>query len=234
MNTPTVLSRCLTASTRRFFLRSPRSFAPSLTAPAAASAPLVPRRTKITDELTHRSSDHMTFDPKFIRQEPEEERVNYRDIVETFGDLQFAAPTDAAEELEDVEFVASKDAAEWECVERLVPPELIPEVPERDSYPSGFVPTKVSPGTYPYHVARTPLNMLPVYTDHMGVNKVGLVTKLKKVDGDLFALKSELDAFLFERYNMEFICQVAEVYGRITYRGDFEADFKEFLIAKGF
>lgn len=233
MNTPTVLSRCLTSS--RLLLRSPRSFTPSLSAqPAAASAPLVPRRTKLTDELTHRSSDHMTFDPKFIRQEPEEERINYRDVVETFGDLQFTPPTDASDELEDVEFVASQDPAEWEFVERLIPPELIPQIPEKDSYPSGFVPAKVAPGTYPYHVARTPLNMLPVYADNYGTNKNALVTKLKRVDGDLFALKKELDEFLFERYQMEFICQVAEVYGRISYRGDFEMDFKEFLLMKGF
>ncbi len=33
---------------------------------------------------------------------------------------------------------------------------------------------------------------------------------------------------------MDFISQVAEVYGRVLFRGDFEEDFKEFLIEKGF
>ncbi len=40
--------------------------------------------------------------------------------------------------------------------------------------------------------------------------------------------------FLFPRYGMDFISQVAEVYGRVLFRGDFEEDFKEFLIEKGF
>lgn len=54
------------------------------------------------------------------------------------------------------------------------------------------------------------------------------------MDGDLFALRDALDAFLQERYGMEFISQVAEVYGKVVYRGDFEEDFKEFLLMQGF
>ena len=40
--------------------------------------------------------------------------------------------------------------------------------------------------------------------------------------------------FLDERYHLKFISRVAEVYGKVTFHGDFEVDFKEFLLQKGF
>ncbi|TRY68517.1 hypothetical protein TCAL_03267 [Tigriopus californicus] len=75
--------------------------------------------------------------------------------------------------------------------------------------------------------------MLPVYIHHNIKSQV-MRTKVARVDGDLFALRDDLKKFLFERYQMDFISQVGEVYGKVIFRGDFEQDFKEFLIAKGF
>ena len=78
--------------------------------------------------------------------------------------------------------------------------------------------------------------MLPVYVRLQGAkhHRNILYTQIKKCDGDLWAFKKDIDDFLKQRYNMDFICQVAEVTSSLRYRGDFEADFKEFLLAKGF
>ena len=132
-------------------------------------------------------------------------------------------------------FVVSRDPAEWAHVERLLPSfKLVPPCPSAgQDYPSGFRAPTAAPGQYAYHVRRTRNHMLPVFVRIWP--KDGLVvTKIKHADGDLFALRDDIDAFLKERYNMEFISQVAEVYGAVKYRGNFEEDFKEFLLQKGF
>ena len=44
------------------------------------------------------------------------------------------------------DFEVSKDPAEWEFVERLLPPDLVPRIPDLKEYPSGFRPARLSPG----------------------------------------------------------------------------------------
>ena len=61
-----------------------------------------------------------------------------------------------------------------------------------------------------------------------------MTTYINNCDGDLYKLRADLKQFLFERYEQEFMTQVAELYGRVKFRGDFEQDFKEFLLNKGF
>ena len=61
-----------------------------------------------------------------------------------------------------------------------------------------------------------------------------VTTYIGKCEGNLFDLRDDLKKFLFERYEQEFMSQVAELYGKVKFRGDFEQDFKEFLIEKGF
>ncbi len=76
--------------------------------------------------------------------------------------------------------------------------------------------------------------MLPVYTN-LNRKRMLLTTIIKKADGNLFQLRDDLDKMLADRYGgMEFISQVSEVNSFLRYRGDFEQDFKEFLISKGF
>ena len=77
------------------------------------------------------------------------------------------------------------------------------------------------------------MHMLPVYTKFER-KKMMMTTTIKRADGNLFALRADLDKMLMEKYGMEFISQVAEVGSRVNYRGDFEEDFKHFLISKGF
>ena len=48
------------------------------------------------------------------------------------------------------------------------------------------------------------------------------------------ALREELSNFLFEKYEQEFISQANELMQKVVFRGNFDADFKEFLKMKGF
>ena len=48
------------------------------------------------------------------------------------------------------------------------------------------------------------------------------------------ALREELSEFLFEKYEQEFISQANELMQKVVFRGNFDADFKEFLKMKGF
>ena len=61
-----------------------------------------------------------------------------------------------------------------------------------------------------------------------------MTTIFRKVEGDVSALRNELSQFLFERYEQEFISQPNELMQKIVFRGNFDADFKEFLKEKGF
>lgn len=184
----------------------------------------------LNSDLSRRSSDIFSFNPDHIRQEVDEEKKHFRDMVSVYGEHRFGRPE---HRIADRDYVASSDPEEWKFVEDLMPMELIPPIPVRDSYPSGFVPPTAKPGDRPYFVARTVHHMMPVYAE-FNRKKMTLLTEVRKVDGNLFALRDDLDEFLEERYGMEFISQVAELYGVVRYRGDFEEDFKHFLLSKGF
>ena len=54
------------------------------------------------------------------------------------------------------------------------------------------------------------------------------------VEGDVEMLRQDLNKFLFERYEQEFISQPNEFMQKVVFRGNFDADFKEFLKMKGF
>ena len=56
----------------------------------------------------------------------------------------------------------------------------------------------------------------------------------RRVEGDVATLREELSEFLFEKYEQEFISQANELMQKVVFRGNFDADFKEFLKMKGF
>ena len=190
-------------------------------------------------------TENFSFDPEIgILQEPEDERRHYEQVVKpkreesdrlkslnvggVVRDINLHLPRD---------FEASTDEKEWAYVERLLPMKTVPPLPaapnKDGSYPSGFVAPRTRPGDFSYHVSRTRSHMLPVYTTFS--RSVMLVTTyIGKCEGNLFDLRDDLKKFLFERYEQEFMSQVAELYGKVKFRGDFEQDFKEFLIEKGF
>merc|ERR1712062_881097 len=92
------------------------------------------------------------------------------------------------------------------------------------------------PGDHPYHVRRAASWMLPVYVKQSWrKGQPGpVLTVIRKVEGDVSALRDDLSQFLFQRYEQEFISQPNEFMQKVVFRGNFEADFKEFLKLKGF
>ena len=78
-----------------------------------------------------------------------------------------------------------------------------------------------------------------------------VTTIIKRVEGDVNKLCEDLDQFLFQRwerfwkiislycidyfrYEQEFIRQPNELMQKVVYRGNFDADFKDFLRMRGF
>jgi len=61
-----------------------------------------------------------------------------------------------------------------------------------------------------------------------------VTTVIKRVEGDVNKLCEDLDQFLFQRYEQEFIRQPNELMQKVVYRGNFDADFKDFLRMRGF
>ncbi len=159
-----------------------------------------------------------------------------------FGEARFA---NFVPQIVDRDFEVSQNPEEWKFVERLLPKKLVPQIPNRDRYPSGFQPQKLTAEEalekHGYFVGRTKNHMLPVYmrtvfvperAGHVDSNRMFLTT-IKKADGNLYKLRKDIDSFLMDRYRREFIGQVAELTQSVTFRGDLEDEVKEFLLQKG-
>jgi hypothetical protein len=58
------------------------------------------------------------------------------------------------------DFSVSRDPEEWKHVENLMPLDIIPAIPEKEEYPSGFQPPRAQPGDNPYFVHRTDVSRL--------------------------------------------------------------------------
>jgi large subunit ribosomal protein L49 len=157
--------------------------------------------------------------------------------VGKFGEARFS---DFVPNVQPRDFTVSNNADEWKFVDRLIPLELIPSIPKKDRYPSGFQPPHISPEDaiekYGYFVGRPSSQMLPVYLLHESqeVSTPFLLTKIRKAEGNLFKLREDIDAFLKDRYKREFVCQVSELQQHVCYKADLEEELKEFLLKKGF
>ena len=195
--------------------------------------------------LPNYETENFSFDPDTgILQEREDEIKHYEEIVRPFREkkdriteLNFGKVARDIDRHSPQDFEVSSDKSEWAYVERLFAPKIIPQLPtppnEDGSYPSGFVAPRTQPGDFPYHVSRPRSHMLPVYT-HFDRKNLLLTTMIDRCDGNIHQLRSDLNDFLESRYEREFMSQVAELYGRVKFRGDFEQDFKDFLLEKGF
>ena len=151
-----------------------------------------------------------------------------------FGEARFS---EFSPKVEDTEFSTSTE--EWKFVERVLPQTLIPSIPKLDRYPSGYQPPMISAeeavAKYQYYVCRANSHLLPVYLKTIaGDWEEEMHTDIKKVEGNLYQLRKDIDAFLFQRYKQEFISQVSELQQMVKYKGDFQEEIKEFLYSKGF
>jgi len=184
-------------------------------------------------------TENFSFDRETgILQEPEDEKDFYEKVVlPKTGNLPFRHKLHEGNR--ELDYEVSKDPAEWAYVDRLVPSGRVikTDFDYGKEYPSGYVPpnpaVRQDESGHEYYVGRTRNGMMPVYTRYDRITDA-VTTDVKKCEGNMYRLKEELDAYLFEKYEQSFPSQVAELYGRIAYRGDFEQEFKEFLVQKGF
>ncbi|CAI2355366.1 unnamed protein product [Caenorhabditis sp. 36 PRJEB53466] len=117
---------------------------------------------------------------------------------------------------------------DWSFVERLMPIQIIPEVPKHESYPtpSGWTPPTELGKTHSYYVRRRPDHLLPLFLERkrdllnektLDFDYVELVT-VRNVDGDVFACEQDLRSYLEEHLGHPIASHVDELKGRIKQR----------------
>ncbi|XP_034175371.1 mitochondrial ribosomal protein L49 isoform X1 [Osmia lignaria lignaria] len=132
------------------------------------------------------------------------------------------------------DYEVTKDPEEWKYVESLLKHKTIP-VPsfEKKEYPSGWKPPVSNPGDYPYYIPRTKNYMQPIYLE-ITFRGTRRVTVLRKIQGDIWKLKSELTKYLHVNTNKPIGVRVNELIGEIRFRGDYVTLVKNWLDEKGF
>ncbi|XP_076290717.1 mitochondrial ribosomal protein L49 [Lasioglossum baleicum] len=132
------------------------------------------------------------------------------------------------------DYEVTRDPKEWEYVERLLRPKVIP-VPELENreYASGWKPPTAKPGDYPYYVQRSKNFMLPVYLRvyNRGLRKL---TILKRIQGDIWALEAELKEHMQKETGKPIGMRINELVGIIKFRGDFVSLIRRWMDSKGF
>ncbi|KZC14481.1 PREDICTED: probable 39S ribosomal protein L49, mitochondrial [Dufourea novaeangliae] len=132
------------------------------------------------------------------------------------------------------DYEVTNDPQEWEYVERLLRPQIIPKPPlENQEYPSGWKPPTAKPGDYPYYINRTRNYMQPVYLkiQFRGMRKI---TKLCKIQGDIWALEAELKEYLSKNSVKPIGIRINELVGEMKFRGDYVSLVKRWMDSKGF
>uniref|UniRef100_A0A1I7V1M4 Large ribosomal subunit protein mL49 n=1 Tax=Caenorhabditis tropicalis TaxID=1561998 RepID=A0A1I7V1M4_9PELO len=133
---------------------------------------------------------------------------------------------------------------DWSYVERLMPIEIVPDVPKHESYPtpSGWTPPTEAGKTHSYFVRRRPDHLLPLYLERkrdllnektLDFDYVELVT-VRNVDGDVFACEQDLRGYLEENLGHPVASHVDELKGRIKVKGAPRALIEQFFYSKGF
>lgn len=102
--------------------------------------------------------------------------------------------------------------------------------------PSGWRPQKSVAelrDKYAYFVNRTKNHQMPVYlmSTFRGQRKV---TKLRRVEGDIWALEKDLKTFLEKALKKRVETRVNEVSGQIDFKGIHVDMISEYLMEKGF
>ncbi|XP_036404233.1 mitochondrial ribosomal protein L49 [Megalops cyprinoides] len=122
---------------------------------------------------------------------------------------------------------------EYKFVERLIPPTRVPTPPKHDGpTPSGWTPPPEVPPDLPYMIRRSRMHNVPVYKDITHNTRV--ITLVRKVEGDIWALEKDVKEHLCELTGKVPLTQVNEVTMILRVKGDFQKELKEWLIKKGF
>lgn len=125
-----------------------------------------------------------------------------------------------------------RNPPEWKFVEAILAKQIVPTPTPKSAYPSGWQPQVNAVTEMPYFVPRTKNHMHPVYLTRTfrGMRRI---TKLRRVQGDIWQLEKELHATIEKRIGKDIVTRVNEMSGQIWFRGDFVNIVKEYLIAKG-
>ncbi|GMR59308.1 hypothetical protein PMAYCL1PPCAC_29503 [Pristionchus mayeri] len=138
----------------------------------------------------------------------------------------------------------SEASVDWSLVERVIPRDIVPDLPRHSSYPtpSGWRPPLDPPPSLPYHVSRKRDHLFPLYLERrrdtlneksLDFDYVELVT-LKGIDGDVFACEADLRSYLEEAVGHPVTTHVDELKGRIKVKGADRSHLEKFLFEKGF
>ncbi|KAG8438000.1 hypothetical protein GDO86_008619 [Hymenochirus boettgeri] len=122
---------------------------------------------------------------------------------------------------------------EYHFVERLIPPSRVPEPPKHTApTQSGWIPPKGPPHHLPYFVRRSRMHNVPVYTDITHGNRQ--MTVIRKIEGDIWALETEVRDFLTQVIGKTPPTQVNEISRSIRVKGYYDKELKTWLAEKGF
>lgn len=122
----------------------------------------------------------------------------------------------------------------WHFVERLLPLRVVPEPPKHDGpAPSGWRPPLPEAPPLPYFVRRSRNHLLPVYV-HSEIRGPRFITRVRNVEGDLWALHNDLKKHLEGLCGKEVLSQVHELGSYVGFKGCLEEEVKEWLYSKGF
>lgn len=126
-----------------------------------------------------------------------------------------------------------KNPPEWEYVQRLLPLETIPPVKPKEVYPSGWVPPKEEAINHPYFLQRSKNHEIPIYLN-IGNRGIRKVTKVKKIEGDIWMMNDDIKSFLKQKNNKYIETRVNELGKFIEVKGDQVNNLHEWALSKGF
>ncbi|XP_076875655.1 large ribosomal subunit protein mL49 [Brachyhypopomus gauderio] len=154
--------------------------------------------------------------------------VNVSRRISTIGTCLRAENSTAGERPAIVE-----SSEEYRFVERLIPPTRVPTPSKHDhAAPSGWIPPPETPPSLPYMIRRSRMHNVPVYSDIKHGNQ--MITLLRKVEGDIWALDKDVKEHLQKLTGKEPPTQVNEITGTIRIKGQFDKELKEWLLKQGF
>lgn len=127
-----------------------------------------------------------------------------------------------------------KNPVEWQFVERILARPLVAEPSLKSEYPSGWKPPgAIIDKTKPYYVPRTKNHMIPVYL-HLTYRGARHVTKLRRVQGNIWRLEEELRTMIEQRLAKKIATRINEMSAQIWFKGDYVTLIRDYLMKKGF
>lgn len=130
-----------------------------------------------------------------------------------------------------IKYEVTEDFKDWEYVERILPPLVVPTPSIKASYSSEWKPQTENVKNMPYFISRSKNHMIPVYlkTSQRGMKRI---TKVKNIQGDIWLLEKELKNFLQEQQVKPIRSQVDEFSRYIRFHGDYVNAIKYWLSQK--